>query len=108
MGTRTRDIKLQQFQMVNMKAMTALTDLLNDTLVSKANLDKESLLVKITDTLALIGCANIDFNHLRRDLIKPELKPEYKNLYDKSTTKSKLLFGDAISQQLRDISDTNN
>ncbi|KAJ8035056.1 hypothetical protein HOLleu_22144 [Holothuria leucospilota] len=107
LGTRTRDIKLQKIQMLNMKAMTALTSLLNDTLVSKAKLDKQSLLLKVTDALALMGSANVDLNQLRRDLIKPELKPEYKGLFDKSTPPSKLLFGDDIPQKLRDISDAN-
>ncbi|KAJ8042071.1 hypothetical protein HOLleu_13048 [Holothuria leucospilota] len=105
--TRTRDIKLQKIQMLSLKAMTALTSILNDSLVSKANIDKESVLTKITDCMVLLGSANRDLNQFRRELIRPEMKAEYKALFGKPTGSSKFLFGDDISQQLRDIADAN-
>lgn len=107
LATRTRDIKLQKVQMIIVKAMSAITTLVNDCMISKAGLEKQNILAKATDALALLGSANIDFNLFRRELIKPELNSEYKNLCDKSTPVSKFLFGDNVSQQLRDINDAN-
>ena len=63
---RTTDLKLQKFQVINVKAMTALTSLLIDTLIGKAGIDKDNLLTKLADALALLGSANIDLNHYRR------------------------------------------
>ncbi|KAJ8018620.1 hypothetical protein HOLleu_43293 [Holothuria leucospilota] len=109
MATRTRDMKLQKIQTLNVKAMSALTSLLNDCVGSKAIMDKDTLLINVADALALLGSANVDLNAFRRDLMRPELKAEYKTLCDKNTEfeSSKYLFGDNITQQLRDISDAN-
>ena len=56
------------------KQMTALTSLLIDTLIGKAGIDKDNLLTKLTDASALLGSANIDLNHFRRDFVEPEMK----------------------------------
>lgn len=104
---RTKDLRLQKIQSGNVKAMIALTYLINDVLTGKAGQDKENVLLKLTDALAFLGSSNIDLNHFRRDLFKPELKAEYKNLCSNSVPMSTLLFGDDISQQVRDITDAN-
>lgn len=54
--TRTNDVKLQIMQIINIKAITAITGVVND----KAALDQESLLTRLTDALALLDTANID------------------------------------------------
>lgn len=105
--TRTRDLKLQKIQLSNIKAMTALTVIVNDIMSGKGGLEKETILSKLTDALAMMGTANINFNHIRRELFKPEIKAEYRNLCSKSTPITTLLFGDDVSQQVRDISDAN-
>ncbi|KAJ8024142.1 hypothetical protein HOLleu_36788 [Holothuria leucospilota] len=105
--TRTRDLKLQKIQLSNIKAMTALTVIVNDIMSGKGGLEKETILSKLTDALAMMGTANIQLNLLRRELFKPEIKPEYRNLCSKSTPITTLLFGDDMSQQVRDISDAN-
>ncbi|KAJ8021978.1 hypothetical protein HOLleu_39334 [Holothuria leucospilota] len=105
--TRNRDMKIQRVQFLNMKAMTALTVMLNEILIAKGTMDKETIMTRATDALALLGSANIDLNQVRRDLIKPELKAEYRGLSSNSSQNSVLLFGDDISQQMRDIADVN-
>ena len=105
--TRNRDMKIQRVQFLNIKAMTALTLMLNDIIVAKGTLNKETIMSRTTDALALLGSANIDLNQVRRDLIKPELKAEYRALSSNSSQNSALLFGDDISQQMRDIADAN-
>ena len=105
--TRTIYIKLQKIQMLNVKAMSALTGLLNEVLLCKVSLDKESIITGLTDALVLLGSANVDLNYYRRELIRQEVKSDFKNLCDKSTPISTLLFGDELSQKLRDISDAN-
>ncbi|KAJ8049002.1 hypothetical protein HOLleu_01538 [Holothuria leucospilota] len=103
--TRMTDLKAQKIQVSIVKAMTALTAMLNEILNSKAGLDKETILRSLTDALALLGTANINFNFLRRELIKPEMKNEYKSLCSKTTPLTTLLFGDNVKQQMRDITD---
>lgn len=104
--TRNIDMKIQRIQFLNVKAMTALTVMINDILVAKSALDKETIMTRATDALALLGLANIDLNQVRRDLIKPELIAEYRSLSSKSQN-SALLYGDDISQQMRDIAEAN-
>lgn len=43
--------KLHTFQLLNIKAMTAITSLVNDILVATTCFDKESLLPKLIDVL---------------------------------------------------------
>ena len=105
--TRSQDVNLQKIQASNIKAMTALTVLINDILSNKSGLNKENALKRLTDALALLGTANIEFNHFRRDLIRPHLKQEYTNLCFKLTPLSTSLFGDDIGKQVRDLTEAN-
>ncbi|KAJ8021950.1 hypothetical protein HOLleu_39297 [Holothuria leucospilota] len=103
--TRSRDIRLQKIQLNNIKAMTAIAGLTNGILTSKARVDTENLLSVLADILALLGTANQDFNQFRKDLIKPELKPEYQNLCSKAIPTTIHLFGDNVSQEVRNITE---
>ncbi|KAJ8038087.1 hypothetical protein HOLleu_19063 [Holothuria leucospilota] len=85
--------------------MTAITVLINGTLVSKAALDTESLLSKLMDILALLGTVNMDLNQFSRDLVRPDVKPEFQNLCNKANPGTTLLFRDDVSKQWNKLSD---
>lgn len=106
-ATKSRDLSIQKIQNVNVKAMIALTTLLNEMIVGKSGLDKENLMAKLTDALALMGMNSMQVNTLRRDLIKPEIKTEFKAICSKGEPSSTFLFGEDVSQQIRDIANAN-
>lgn len=106
-STKSKDLSLQKIQNNNIKAMVALTTLLNEIICGKSSQDKQNLMSKITDALVLMGANNIAVNTLRRDLIRPEIKQEFKAICSKAEPSSSYLFGNDVSQQIRDIANAN-
>lgn len=106
-NTRASDVKLQKMQVCNIKAITALTTLMDDILSTREKMGTQATLIKITDALALLGSANMELNHFRRELIRPDLRLEYRNLCNRSNPVTTMLMGDDVSQKLRDIAEAN-
>ena len=59
------------------------------------------------DSVAIIVYANNELNLRRRELIKPDLNRQYASLCSTQVPVTGLLFGDNLSQQCKDIQETN-
>ena len=61
------------------------------------------------DVLALLGHTPRELSHLRREKLKPAIKPAYHALCSSETitTSTKYLFGDNLAKQIRDAKETN-
>ena len=55
------------------------------------------------DALALICNANFELNCLRKDLLKPDLDPQVRHLCKPSVPATRLLFGDNLNKQVKDL-----
>ena len=67
------------------------------------------LITNNVDVVALLGHAAFELSNLRREKLKPSLKPEYHALCSPEMTRSstKYLFGDDLAKQIRDAKETN-
>jgi len=99
---KSRDRKIQKIQGVLMKATAGLAYLTDK--LSKS--DKESALTVI-NSMALIMHANCELHHRRRDLIKPDLNWSYQQICSEQLQVTNWLFGDELTQKIRDINTTN-
>ena len=67
------------------------------------------LITNNVDVVALLGHAAHELSHLRREKLKPALKPAYHALCSSETptASTKYLFGDDLAKQIRDAKETN-
>lgn len=79
-------------------------------MVPKANTDKNTLAANI-DAIVPIGHVVGELSRLRREQIKPSLKPEFLSLCtwanEPSSHSSDMLFGTDLTKQVCDTKDTN-
>lgn len=100
------DLRLANLQQAFQKATYAtLTNV--DTLLRVTDLNgptKKELLTSSIDIVASIGHAASEISLLRREQMKPALKPEYHALCSSETKASaKFLFGEDLAKQVRDV-----
>lgn len=101
------DKRLQNIQESLQKASFALLKSTEPLIGKTSDEDKKALSQNI-DAIALLGHAAGDITCLRRERIKPLLKPEYASLCSKESNEkdSKYLFGDDLAKQVRDAKET--
>jgi len=73
------------------------------------SLQINELITNNVDVVALHGHAAHELSHLRREKLKPALKPAYHALCSSETitASSKYLFGDDLAKQIRDAKEAN-
>lgn len=73
------------------------------------SLQLNELITNNIDVVALLGHAAHELSHLRREKLKPALKPAYYALCSSETitASTKYLFGDDLAKQIRDAKATN-
>lgn len=106
--TRSRDIKLQKVQGANIKGLSALAKLANTLMEAKKSkkaISTTECLRICLDAFALFAHANQEINQRRREVIKPDLNARFKDLAKNQPVTDKL-FGDELSQQVKDINET--
>ena len=91
--TRAKDARLQKVQKALMRGITAFARSVDGTQLSDTQ----------QDALALLSSANYELNCVRKEFIRPEINPKYAHLCKASTHTSKLLFGDDLSKQVKEL-----
>ena len=87
--TRSRDLKLQLVQTPLIKGLTVLAKINADTALSD----------DLKESFLLLSQANFALNNLRKQLIKPDLNPQYHHLCKLANKVTKWLFGDDLGKQ---------
>ncbi len=91
--TRSVDLKLQRVQKPLVKGLTAL-----------AKLDEKQPLTKdMKEAFLLLSVANFELNCVRREMIKPNLNPEFHHLCSTKNKTTEWLFGDDLGKQCKDL-----
>lgn len=105
--TRSRDIRMQKVQASNVKGLGALAKLASSLLSAKSTKSpvsaSESLKLCL-DAFAFFANGNQELNNRRKEMIKPDLNARFKDLA-KNNPVSSNLFGDDLSQQVKDINE---
>ena len=66
-------------------------------------MDKQSLVTKGCDSLAMLGYASQELSQKRREAMRPALKKEYAGLMSHSILVTSKLFGDDLLKTMRDL-----
>lgn len=91
--TRSTDLKLQRVQKPLIKGLTAL-----------AKLDQNQALTQdLKEAFLLLSVANFELNCARKDMIKPDLNPEFHHLCSPKNKVTEWLFGNDLGKQVKDL-----
>ena len=106
---RRQDVKLSNIQKtcVAVGASMAYTlDMLYKN-KEKTELDIPALMRSLADTAAMLGHVNIDLSLVRREVMRPTLNTEYRNLCNPDHPVTSWLFGDDLQKEMKDVKETN-
>ena len=67
--------------------------------------DRKNILETDLDALALFGHTNRQLINRRREILRPEIQHDYGHLYSSSVPFTDKLFGDNVSQNVKEIQD---
>ena len=107
--TKSIDLRLQEIQKLVLKSAIIVAKLMN--LLYEAKQNQEASMLEVTksgirlcaDTAMLIGQTNFEILNFRRAKIMPELNYSYRQLPFDQGDHPKLLFGDNLPKQIKDI-----
>lgn len=113
-AARSRDLKMQRLQASLIKGMIPILQT-TSTLVELSrsgetlSADKMATITKsMINSLALLANSNQELDQRRRELLRPDLNEEFKELCSsQSITKGALLFGQDLSTRIKQIQETN-
>ena len=109
--TRGMDTKLQNTQNFLVAAGAGLSNIVSKFMSMKAtDFTEETMKLLTTDMLTtqvLLGQANVELNHRRRELIRPDLSSSYSHLCSSNKPFTSFLFGDELTDSVKEISETN-
>ena len=108
-NTRSHDIKLQRIHTLITKSMMAACGVAGrlQSSAQAGDVTGATMFPTIMNCLALLAAAAREVNFRRREAIRPTLNHEYAHLCAPSTPVTTELFGDNVSQTMRDLSDMN-
>ena len=110
-SNRQNDANLQQIQQDFLKASLPITEVISKLFKERddpSKLDPKALVASLTDSLAFLGCANVNMIRKRKELIKNDLPRDMQRLCDESVEgSSDLLFGDDLNSQIKDVVELN-
>ena len=98
---RKSDVKLATIQRNIIAGVAISLSIMDDVLNDKIN--KKEMIQKSTDLVALLGHASSKLSVKRKLFIRSVLKDEYKDLVSVSGNVTEKLFGDNLSQSIKDI-----
>ena len=106
---RKADLRVSNIQQALQKATFGILKVCDKLVDQQPSTDKETQAANI-DAIVLLGHAVGEPSRLRREQIKPALKAEFHSLCSQAnepTSRSDMLFGADLANQLRDAKDTN-
>ena len=112
-SSKSRDLRMQKIETSMFKSMHPIISLTEKLLSLKSNPktvtneDVSSFLRFALDSLTLMAHSVYEVNLSRRELIRPDLNEQYKQLCSSQTPISKFLFGDDLPKAVKEISETN-
>jgi hypothetical protein len=98
------DSKLQKVQESICKAACILTYLLQDSEPNEKT--GERLVTKGMEAMAFLGHASASLNFRRREIMKPQIERSFHHLCSPAMPFTDLLFGDNLTKEVRDISES--
>lgn len=103
---RTRDVLMQSTQDLIVSGIHIATDM-KECLMNKTGDDPmlQELSSKCSTLIALLGNASLETSYRRRDLLRSSINKKYHTLCAPMNPVGKLLFGDRMSDSLKEINE---
>ena len=95
---RRNDVKITNIQ----KTCTAV----GASLAYTSDLDTSQIIRYVADAIAMLGHINTDLSLLKRELMRPTLHADYRNLCNADHPVTSLLFGDDLQKEMKDLKQT--
>jgi hypothetical protein len=104
---RRQDVKITNIQKTCAAVGSSLAYTL-DMVCKDQNkdLDTSQLIRHVADAAAMLGHINTDLSLLRRELMRPKLHTDYRNLCNPDHPVTSLLFGDDLQKEMKDLKET--
>ena len=102
---RKSDVKFMSIQKSLVRTMNASLSILSK--IYSGDFSMQIITQKTTDTLPILGEASHELSLARRVFIRSIINSEYKDLYSNSQPVTEFLFGDNLSQVIKELNLTN-
>ena len=104
---RKADLRHANMQQALQKATFSIVTTCDKLLAVKSQIDTKEMVTDSIDAIALVGHVVSEISSIRREQLKPSLKAEYQTICTNDVPRSsKLLFGDDLAKQIRDVKET--
>ena len=104
---RKADLRLANMQQALQKATFSIVTTCDKLLAVKSQIETKEMVTDSIDAIALVGHVVSEISSIRREQLRPSLKPEYQTICTNDVPRSsKLLFGDDLAKQIRDVKET--
>lgn len=107
---KSADLRLGNIQQAVQKATIGMLKACDSLLTTTTGTDNNTAIAHSIDAIALMGHAVGALSRIRREQIKPALKPAFYSLCNKTNeaaASTTWLFGDDLAKQVRDAKETN-
>ena len=104
---RSTDLKFQKAQKSLVKGIIVIVTEVNKLMGNSGVQNTEDTVSSLMDGVLLLANANQELNYRQRELMRPQLHSNYRQLCSPSNPVTSLLFGDDLPKAVKDISDTN-
>ena len=104
---RKADLRLANMQQALQKATFSIVTTCDKLLAVKSQIETKEMVTDSIDAIALVGHVVSEISSIRREQLRPSLKPEFQTICTNDVPRSsKLLFGDDLAKQIRDVKET--
>ena len=105
---RRNDVKITNIQKTCAAVGASLAYKLNMVCKdqSSSDLDTSQIIRYVADAMAMLVHINTDLSLLRRELMRPTLHADYRNLCNPDHPVTSLLFGDDLQKEMKDLKET--
>ncbi|ESO87337.1 hypothetical protein LOTGIDRAFT_154834 [Lottia gigantea] len=104
-GLDTRTSNIQRTIVSASSAVIECLELVSSNMVAMNGTPE--LVSKLTDAVSMLGHANYDISLRRREYLRPYIQDDYKPLCGQMVPVTKLLFGDDLQKEMKEVRETN-
>ena len=104
---RKIDLQLSNIQQTVRKVAVTILQTANELLPKTKKEANKNLATRSVDAIAMLGHVSHELYRLRREQIRPTLKPEFSAICTADVANSPLLFGSDLPKQLKEAKEAN-
>ena len=104
--TRMQDIRFQKSHSMLIKSMVPIILIMNTWMTTTtANFKMKQLCTLACDSFKLLSMVHSELVNKRKDVVKLDLRPQYRQLCNNNTAHTEWIFGDDLNKTIKDINE---